>query len=467
MAKERVQHVCSECGAVYTRWQGQCSACKAWNTLEEEREIVLPKGKSGTLEARLGQPRHKPEARLLAEVVTTETPRIDLQDGELNRVLGGGLVPGSFLLLGGEPGIGKSTLVLQTILRNRALKTLYVSGEESATQLKLRADRLSKTAHDRLLVLCSTCIEEVLEEAERVSPDLLVIDSIQTMASRLSDSSPGSSSQIRECAGLLLQYAKSRQVAVLVVGHITKDGAIAGPKVLEHTVDTVLQFEGDKQFLFRILRCQKNRFGSTQEIGIYEMRSSGLQAVENPSRHLLSHRSESLSGSAVAVILEGMRPILIETQALVSSAIYANPQRSATGFDLRRLNMLLAVLEKRVGFKLLKQDVFLNIAGGLRIDDPAADLSVLMAVLSSGIDRSIPADTCFAGEVGLSGEIRAVSRIEQRIQEAARIGFRRIVVAAEQTGAKRQPVTTSSPIEIVPVSQIEQAFRTIFSSSSQ
>lgn len=458
----KVSFVCSECGASYPKWQGQCTVCKEWNTLKEEVERPsLPKG--GSVVERITG--YKPSvARPLHSIEASEEARWDLLDGEFNRVLGGGLVRGSFTLLGGEPGIGKSTLLLQTMLRLQTLRILYVSGEESEQQLKMRADRLN-SEKSNCLIYCSTSIEEILATAQEVHPDLLVIDSIQTVATSSSESSPGTPSQIKECANLLLQYAKTQGVSIIVVGHITKDGSIAGPKVLEHTVDTVLQFEGDKHFLYRILRASKNRFGSTHEIGIYEMRNEGLMAVENPSEHLISKDVEALSGRAVAVALEGARPLLIETQALVSSAIYANPQRSATGFDLRRLNMLLAVLEKRAGFKLIKQDVFLNIAGGIRISDPAVDLAVLSAVLSSGLDRAIPSTFCIAGEVGLSGEIRAVQRIEQRIAEAERIGFKDIIIPRSNNSHRLHPPGRAIRIHLC--SGVEEAFRILFSSTNQ
>ena len=379
-------------------------------------------------------------------------------DAELDRVLGGGIVPGSIILMGGEPGIGKSTLLLQTVLRMTDRRVLYVSGEESERQIKLRADRLSAASSDCLL-LCETRLEHIFTHIKNVRPDLVVIDSIQTIAAEAIDASPGSVTQIRECATALLKYAKESGVPVVLIGHITKDGNIAGPKVLEHIVDAVLQFEGDRHYFYRILRSIKNRFGSTSEIGIYEMLASGLRPVDNPSELLLTEGNDELSGVAIAATVEGVRPFLIETQALVSTAAYGTPQRSATGFDLRRLNMLLAVLEKRVGFKLAQKDVFLNIAGGIRVADPAIDLSVIAAVLSSNVDTAIERNTCMTGEVGLSGEIRPVTRILQRISEAEKLGFARIVVPeANLKGllGKRQR------IELVPVRRVEEALRALF-----
>ena len=378
-------------------------------------------------------------------------------DPELDRVLGGGLVEGAFVLIGGEPGIGKSTLVLQTVLR-LPYKTLYVSGEESLSQLKMRADRLGGTNEDTL-IYAETSLEKILSTALELQPQLLVIDSIQTIQTELSDSTPGSVSQIRECANALLKYCKTEGVAVLVIGHITKEGSIAGPKVLEHTVDVVLQFDGDKHYMYRILRGQKNRFGSTAELGIYEMRQTGLLPVENPSEHLMSQASLGLSGTAIAVAMEGVRPFLIVTQALVSSAGYATPQRSSTGFDARRMNMLLAVLEKRAGFKLIQKDVFLNIAGGIRLADPASDLAVITAVLSSSLDIALPEGVCLTGEVGLSGEVRSVSRIEQRILEAERIGFRAMILPESNLAGLD---TSSRKIRLVGVKTVEEAFRKLF-----
>ena len=404
----------------------------------------------------------------MSQIETEDEPRINMGDGELNRVLGGGLVPGSMTLLGGEPGIGKSTLILQTVMGLKGKTILYVSGEESARQLKLRADRINSplnsklsTLNSQLFVVCEAMIETVFEHVKVVKPDLLVIDSIQTMATETQESSPGSVTQIRECAAMLLKFAKETNTPVIVIGHINKEGTIAGPKILEHMVDTVLQFEGDQHYMYRIVRAIKNRFGSTAELGIYEMVQNGLRPVENPSELLLSDvkDGEELSGVAVACSIEGVRPLLIETQALVSTAAYGTPQRSATGFDLRRLNMLLAVLEKRVGFKLPQRDVFLNIAGGIRVTDPAIDLSVIAAVLSSNVDTGIPRDICFTGEVGLSGEVRPVSRIIQRIAEADKLGFRKIIIPkANMNGLDK----TKFKIQIVPVRKVEEALRELF-----
>lgn len=394
----------------------------------------------------------------LHEIEAGAEPRIDMNDGELNRVLGGGLVPGSLVLLGGEPGIGKSTLTLQTVLQLQGRRILYVSGEESARQIKLRADRLGPK-NEGLYVLCETSLETIFQHIEEMQPDLVVIDSIQTVQTETVESSAGSLAQIRECAAALLRYAKAGGTSILLIGHINKEGSLAGPKVLEHIVDVVLQFEGDQHHLYRILRSMKNRFGSTSELGIYEMRHDGLRQVSNPSELLLTDNREGLSGVAISCSIEGVRPFLIETQALVSTAAYGTAQRSTTGFDGRRLNMLLAVLEKRVGFKLAQKDVFLNIAGGLRVTDPAIDLSVIAAVLSSNGDMPIEGDVCMAGEVGLSGEIRPVSRIEQRIAEAQKLGFKRILIPAHNAKGLD---TKSYKIELVPVRRVVEAVRELF-----
>ena len=393
---------------------------------------------------------------LIDDVDSDELPRIDMGDAELNRVLGGGLVPGSLVLLGGEPGIGKSTLVLQTILGLPQRRVLYVSGEESAQQIKLRADRITHT-RGNCHIVCETVLETIFTHIKNVNPELLVIDSIQTMCTEAVDSSPGSMAQVRECTALLLKYAKENNVPVILIGHITKDGAIAGPKILEHIVDVVIQFEGDQHYLYRVLRSIKNRFGSTAELGIYEMRREGLRQVSNPSELLLSERHKGMSGIASAI--EGVSPFLIEAQALVSTAAYGTPQRSATGFDIRRMNMLLAVLEKRVGFKLAQKDVYLNIAGGLRVNDPAIDLSVISAILSSNMDVEIEPAVCMSGEVGLSGEIRPVNRIEQRIAEAAKLGFKQIIVP--KSNIKGLDLSRFA-IEVLPVSKVEEAFRLLF-----
>ncbi len=464
MAKDKQVYVCDHCGYDSPKWVGKCPSCGSWNTFKEFTVRAGSAAPGASAPGRSLRPEgERPAPRPINRVEAGELARIDLGDGELNRVLGGGLVPGSLVLLGGEPGIGKSTLVLQTVLRLRGRRVLYVSGEESARQLKLRADRLqpeaSATADSPCLVVCETSLEQILQHAADVQPDLLIIDSIQTISTDAADSSAGSLTQIRECAAALLRYAKSTHTPVVLIGHINKEGALAGPKVLEHIVDAVLQFEGDQHYMYRILRSIKNRFGSTAELGIYEMRQDGLRSVSNPSELLLSTDHEGLSGVAIASAIEGVRPFLIETQALVSTAAYGTAQRSATGFDTRRLNMLLAVLEKRVGFKLAQKDVFLNIAGGLRVTDPAIDLSVIAAVLSSNVDTGIEPLVCMAGEVGLSGEIRPVNRIEQRIAEAEKLGFRRMLIP-------RQNMAGLNPqayrLELVPVRKVEEALRALF-----
>ena len=418
---------CQECGYESAKWLGRCSACGAWNSMVEEvlaKEPELPH-QAGSF----GEQRAKPVP--LSEVTFSHEARISLNHAEVDRLLGGGLVEGSMVLLGGEPGIGKSTLSLQIPLHCPHLKTLYVSGEESARQIKMRANRLAPPGHaiDHCYILCETLLEDILQHAQELNPALIVIDSIQTMYSRYLDSSPGSVSQIRECAARLLQYAKERNTPVILIGHITKEGSIAGPKVLEHIVDVVLQFEGDNKNSYRILRGMKNRFGSVAELAIFEMLQNGLRQVDNPSEILIPMHAESLSGIAVAAMVDGTRPFLIETQALVSTAAYGTPQRSATGFDARRLNMLLAVLEKRAGFKLSVKDVFLNMAGGLRVNDPAVDLAVTAAILSSNFDLPLTPRTCFAAEVGLSGEVRPVSHIDRRIAEAQKLGFETIYIS--------------------------------------
>lgn len=450
----KISYSCQNCGATYAKWQGQCYACKEWNTIEEE--VALPEVKVSTTMAILDNGQKIKPLRF-REIDSTSEVRRDMLDPELNRVLGGGLVEGAFILLGGEPGIGKSTLVLQTILR-LPCKTLYVSGEESAAQLKMRAERLGGGG-DNCLIYTETNLERIIHTAIEEQPNLLVIDSIQTIQTEQSESSPGSVAQIRECANILLKYAKTEGVPVLLIGHINKEGSIAGPKILEHTVDVVLQFDGDKHYMYRILRGQKNRFGSTNELGIYEMRHTGLCPVENPSQHLIAKNRSVLSGIAIAVAMEGVRSFLIETQALVSTAIYATPQRSATGYDTKRMNMLLAVLEKRAGFKLIQKDVFLNIAGGIKIVDPATDLAIITAVLSSSLDLALPEGVCLTGEVGLSGEVRPVSRIEQRILEAERIGFRAIIIP----NSNFQNISNQNhKIRVIGVETVEEAFRMLF-----
>ena len=454
MAKKKTVYHCNECGAQYPKWQGFCSQCGVWNSIEEE-EIIVGKQDKPSQSFTDHSLTSKPVR--LSDIEQRAETRLTMGDPELDRVLGGGLVEGSFVLLGGEPGIGKSTLILQTVLR-LPYKTLYVSGEESLSQLKMRADRIGDTNGD-CLIYTETSLEKILHTAQEVAPQLLVIDSIQTIQTELSDSSPGSVSQIRECATALLKYCKTEGVAVILIGHINKEGSIAGPKVLEHTVDVVLQFDGDKHYMYRILRGQKNRFGSTAELGIYEMRQSGLRPVENPSEHLMTQSDLKLSGTAIAVAMEGVRPFLIETQALVSSAIYATPQRSSTGYDTRRMNMLLAVLEKRAGFKLVQKDVFLNIAGGIRLSDPASDLAVISAVLSSSLDIALPEGICLTGEVGLSGEVRPVGRIEQRILEAERIGFHALILPESNLhGLSEAPRS----IQLIGVKTVEEAFRLLF-----
>lgn len=457
MAKTKTVYVCSHCGADSPKWLGKCPNCGEWNTYVEEvvaKEVPSAKRPVPSGLSERGQARPV----LLRDITAEKEDRLDLKDRELNRVLGGGLVKGSLVLIGGEPGIGKSTLVLQTILKLHDLKALYVSGEESYRQLKMRADRLAPDSQN-CLILCETNLEQIFVQAQNVQPDLLIIDSIQTIFTELVESSPGSVSQVRECSAAILKYAKESGVPVLLIGHINKEGSIAGPKVLEHIVDTVLQFEGDQHYMYRILRSIKNRFGSTAELGIYEMRQEGLREVSNPSELLLTQNHEGLSGVAIAAAIEGIRPFLIETQALVSSAVYGTPQRSATGFDIRRMNMLLAVLEKRAGFKLAQKDVFLNIAGGLRVNDPAIDLAVLAAVLSSSLDISIEPGVCMAGEVGLSGEIRPVNRIEQRIMEAEKLGFSRILIPHNNLKGFD---TSRCRIQIVQVRKVEEAFRQLF-----
>ncbi len=456
-AKLRTQYVCRNCGAVHAQWMGQCSTCKEWNTLVEEvRDRV---------EERRGTPAHlrdrdqRPVA--IAEISAEGGPRISLGDRELDRVLGGGVVPGSLILIGGDPGIGKSTLMLQTALHTPRLSTLYVSGEESAQQVKMRADRLDGeggTANGaKCFVLTETNTQNIFKQIHELQPGLVIVDSVQTLHTAVLDGSPGTVGQVRECTGELMRYAKATGIPVVLIGHITKDGAIAGPKVLEHMVDCVLQFEGDRDHAYRLLRPLKNRFGSTNELGIYEMRGSGLAIVEDPSQVLLGDRGPRPSGVCVAAALEGMRPLLIEVQALVSSAVYGTPQRSATGYDLRRMNMLLAVLEKRCGFRLGQKDVFLNLAGGFRVEEPAMDLAVACAVLSSNADIPLPMDCCFAGEVGLTGEVRPVTRTEQRISEAAKLGFERIYVPK---GTKGLP--PRSAIDVVPVARLDELVALLF-----
>lgn len=458
MAKDKRVYVCSNCGQDSPKWVGKCPACGQWNTYVEQivhKETAAPLRHAAITEMGGGKPRPV----TLGEIEAGDEPRIDMCDHELNRVLGGGLVQGSLVLIGGEPGIGKSTLVLQTVLHLKGRRILYVSGEESARQLKLRADRLAQAPASDCLIVCETSLEQIFTHIRNTRPELVIIDSIQTIYTEAAESSPGSITQVRECSAAILRLAKESHTPVILIGHINKEGSIAGPKVLEHIVDTVLQFEGDQHYMYRILRSIKNRFGSTAELGIYEMRQDGLRQVENPSELLLTQDHEGLSGVAIASAVEGIRPFLIEVQALVSSAVYGNPQRSSTGFDIRRMNMLLAVLEKRVGFKLAQKDVFLNIAGGLRVNDPAIDLAVISAILSSNMDTGIESGVCMAGEVGLSGEIRPVNRIEQRISEAQKLGFRQFVLPKYNMQGLD---TAKLKIELIPVRKVEEAFRALF-----
>lgn len=458
MSKQKTVFYCQSCGYNSPKWLGKCPSCGTWNSFVEElvvKDNARPSwqntdGKSSPQKINKPQP--------VAQIQTDAEQRIVFTDAELNRVLGGGLVMGSLVLLGGEPGIGKSTLMLQLALQQRGLKTLYVSGEESGQQIKMRAERIG-IQNTECYILAETNTQNIFKQIEELQPNVVVIDSIQTLHTSFIESSPGSVSQIRECTAELLKFAKESGTPVILIGHITKDGAIAGPKVLEHMVDVVLQFEGDRNHLFRIVRAIKNRFGSTAEIGIYEMVTGGLREVANPSELLLSTRDEHLSGIAIAATMEGIRPMLIETQALVSTAVYGTPQRSTTGFDIRRLNMLLAVLEKRCGFRLAAKDVFLNITGGIRVDDPATDLAIVAAILSSGEDIAVPTKTCFAAEVGLSGEIRPVTRIEQRISEAEKLGFSQIFISKFNLKGLD---TNKFGIKVFTASKVEEVFTQLF-----
>ncbi len=425
MAKVKTTFFCQNCGAQYAKWQGQCTACKQWNTIVEE--VIQKPEKSSWKTSTTPLSKRVSKPLRINEIDGSKDARLDMQDAEFNRVLGGGMVPGSLTLLGGEPGIGKSTLLLQIAL-NLSYKTLYVSGEESQKQIKMRAERIQPNS-ENCYILTETKTQNIFKQIEVLEPDIVIVDSIQTLHSDYIESSSGSISQIKECTTELIKFAKETATPVLLIGHITKDGNIAGPKILEHMVDTVLQFEGDRNHVFRILRANKNRFGSTNELGIYEMQGSGLREVSNPSEILISEKDGELSGNAIAATLEGLRPLMIEVQALVSTAVYGTPQRSATGFNAKRLNMLLAVLEKRAGFRLGAKDVFLNITGGITVDDPAIDLAVVAAILSSNEDVALPRDYCFAAEVGLSGEIRPIQRVEQRILEAEKLGFSTIFVS--------------------------------------
>ena len=462
MAKDKIAYVCTNCGQESQKWIGKCPACGQWNTF---KEIVVSPPKVGGARGGLNKGTSAQTSALqtgkvlrLREISSHDDPRIDMHDEELNRVLGGGLVPGSIVLLGGEPGIGKSTLSLQTMLNMPEKKILYVSGEESAHQLKMRAERLGGE-NENLMLLTENSLEAIFDQIKEVQPELVVIDSIQTIMTEDVESSAGSIAQVRECASALLRFAKTSGVPVILIGHITKEGTLAGPKILEHIVDTVIQFEGDQHYMYRILRSIKNRFGSTAELGIYEMLQNGLRQVSNPSELLLTQDRDGLSGIAITSAIEGIRPFLVETQALVSTAAYGTPQRSATGFDQRRLNMLLAVLEKRVGFKLAQKDVFVNIAGGLRVTDLAMDLSVIAAVLSSNVDTPIEAGWCMAGEVGLSGEVRPVNRIEQRIAEAEKLGFTDMIIPKYNLQGFD---SKKFHIALHPVRKVEEALRAIF-----
>ena len=424
MAKVKTTFFCQSCGSQYSKWQGQCTACKQWNTIVEE---LIQKPEKSDWKTDTSKTKRVATPLKIKEIDSSKDARLNMKDDEFNRVLGGGMVPGSLTLLGGEPGIGKSTLLLQIALKLE-YKTLYISGEESQKQIKMRAERIQPNS-ENCYILTETKTQNIFKQIEALEPDIVIVDSIQTLHSDYIESSPGSISQIKECTTELIKFAKETATPVLLIGHITKDGNIAGPKILEHMVDTVLQFEGDRNHVFRILRANKNRFGSTNELGIYEMQGSGLREVSNPSEILISKKDEELSGNSIAATIEGLRPLMIEIQALVSTAVYGTPQRSTTGFNAKRLNMLLAVLEKRAGFRLGAKDVFLNITGGISVEDPAIDLAVVAAILSSNEDVAIPKDYCFAAEVGLSGEIRPVQRVEQRILEAEKLGFSTIFVS--------------------------------------
>lgn len=452
MSKLKTTFFCQNCGAQYAKWQGQCNSCKEWNTIAEE---IIQKEEKASWKPTTSETKRVSKPLKIKEIDSTQEVRMDSTDGELNRVLGGGIVPGSLILLGGEPGIGKSTLLLQISLK-LPYKTLYVSGEESQKQIKMRAERINPTS-DNCYILTETKTQNIFRHILEIEPDIVIIDSIQTLHTDYIESTAGSISQIRETTAELIKFAKETNIPVILIGHITKDGNIAGPKILEHMVDTVLQFEGDRNHVYRILRSLKNRFGSTAELGIYEMQGSGLREVSNPSEILISHREEELSGTAIASTLEGMRPLMIEIQALVSTAVYGTPQRSTTGYNAKRLNMILAVLEKRAGFRLGTKDVFLNVTGGISVDDPAIDLAVVAAILSSNEDIAVGKDVCFAGEVGLSGEIRPVNRVEQRIQEAEKLGFATIFVS------KYNKIATKFPgIKVILVSKIEEVVEQLF-----
>jgi DNA repair protein RadA/Sms len=452
MAKVRSAYFCQNCGYETPKWLGKCPSCAEWNTFVEE---VIEKNIPSVVAFSTSSRNAKPQT--LQSIEKQEHERVYLKDAELNRVLGGGLVPGSLILFGGEPGIGKSTLLLQLAVAETDLRVLYVSGEESEQQIKMRAERVG-TLNQQCYILTETNIQNIFKQAEETGPELMVIDSIQTLYSSQIESSPGSISQVRECTAQLLRYAKQTGVPVFLIGHITKEGSLAGPKVLEHMVDAVLQFEGDRNHVYRLLRSMKNRFGSTNELGIYEMIGSGLRQVENPSEILITNTDNSLSGISIAATLEGIRPMLIEVQALVSTAAYGTPQRSSTGFDSKRLNMLLAVMEKRCGFKLGAKDVFLNIAGGIKVDDPAIDLAVVAAVLSSNTDLPIDNKTALSAEVGLSGEVRPVNRIDQRISEAEKLGFERIIISKYCKGIEQK----NYKIKLVPCGKLDEVVKALF-----
>ena len=459
MSKTKTSYFCQSCGAQSAKWAGKCNSCGEWNTLVEE--VIHKETKNDRLQlfsANKNESQKSNQSILLQEIGLAEYPRIQVPGQELPRVLGGGVVPGSLVLFGGEPGIGKSTLMLQLALRLKNLRVLYVSGEESEQQIKMRAERIGMTT-ESCFILQETNTQNIFAQIEKIEPQLVIIDSIQTIHTSYIDSSPGSVSQVRECAAEFLRFAKETNVPVFMIGHITKEGSLAGPKVLEHMVDTVLQFEGDRNHIYRLLRATKNRFGSTNEMGIYEMSGDGLKEVLNPSEILITNRDQPTSGVAIAATLEGNRPLLIETQALVSSAAYGTPQRSSTGFDLRRLSMLLAVLEKRCGFRLGAKDVFINIAGGIKVEDPGIDLALACAVLSSNEDLPIPQNVCFAAEVGLTGEIRPVSRIEQRISEAQKLGFEKIYISSYNLKGLD---IKQFKIDVIAVSKMEDVFAKLF-----
>ena len=455
MSKTKTAFFCSNCGYMSAKWLGKCPSCNQWNTLVEE---VIEKDTKETNWKDYSSTTTKNKIIALEDVTTKNEKRIITTDVELNRVLGGGIVLGSLILIAGEPGIGKSTLFLQLGLQLQGLKVLYISGEESEQQIKMRAERI-KTKNENFYLLTETNTNNIFSEIKKLQPQIVIVDSIQTLQTNLIESSAGSVSQIRECATEFQKFAKETNTPVFLIGHITKDGSIAGPKVLEHMVDAVLQFEGDRHYAYRILRTQKNRFGSTNEIGIYEMSAEGMKVVTNPSEILITQREENLSGTAIAATLEGMRPILIEVQALVTQSVYGTPQRTVSGFDLRRLQLLLAVLEKRGGFHFGVKDVFVNIAGGMKIEDPSTDLAIICSLLSSYEDVPLPNNTCFAGEVGLNGEIRAVNRIEQRIAEAEKLGLEKIIVSKYN---KKSAQIKSAKIEIIPFAQVQEVYQYLF-----